>query len=188
MRLIRSFIAIDVNDPGVVNKIVQVQKEFVGLGAVVKFVEPENLHITIKFLGEIPESLVNKIIEVLFQINFEEFTIFLRGVGCFPNINRPKVLWIGVSQGAENLTEIHRMVDQALRKIGIRRDAGKFHPHVTIGRVKGGRTDKLGKRILNLKNIDIGIIHVNNIKLKKSTLTSKGPIYTTLHEKRAGFR
>ena len=111
MRLVRSFISIDVSDPGVINKIVQVQKEFAGLGAVIKFVEPENLHVTIKFLGEIPESLISEIVEALSQINFREFSAFLRGVGCFPNINRPRVLWIGFSQGTEDLIEIHRRVD-----------------------------------------------------------------------------
>lgn len=185
MERIRSFISIDIDDQSLLTKIIGVQESLSGLGAYIKFVEPENIHMTLKFLGEISIVLVEKIKEVLGQIDFEPFVMRIEGLGAFPNIRRPRVIWLGVTEGALKIVEIQRFLENRLVKLGFRRERGEFIPHITIGRVKGGNYERLRKRMIELKDITIGDFLVKSVRLKKSTLTSKGPIYETLYEKHA---
>lgn len=185
MERIRSFISIDINDQFLLTKIVRVQESLSGLGAHIKFVEPENIHMTLKFLGEISIVLIEKVKEVLGQIDFEPFIMRIEGLGAFPNIRRPRVIWLGVSEGASRIVEIQRFLEDRLVRLGFRRERGEFIPHITIGRVRGGNYERLRKRIVELRDLTIGDFLVNSVRLKKSTLTSKGPIYETLYEKHA---
>ena len=185
MEKIRSFIAIDIDDSTLINKIVALQDSLKGLGASIKFVEPQNIHLTLRFLGEITPFQVEQVKKILDTITFKPFTIRLEKLGTFPSISRPRVLWIGVSQGGEIVCRIQREIESQLRKLGFRKEKEEFIPHITIGRVRGGNLERLRKRILELQDTLIGDFEVKFIRLKKSTLTPRGPIYTTLYEKRA---
>jgi len=179
---IRAFIAIDIDDPTLISKMVNVQESLSELGARIKFVEPENIHITLKFLGEISSVLVERVKDILNQLTFEPFTIKIEGLGVFPNISRPRVIWLGVSEGASKVIEIQKFLEAKLIKLGFRKEREQFIPHITIGRVKGGNYERLRKKIVELKDVLIGNFLVNSVRLKRSTLTSRGPIYTTLLE------
>ncbi|MHA1506586.1 MAG: RNA 2',3'-cyclic phosphodiesterase [Candidatus Asgardarchaeia archaeon] len=185
--MIRSFISIDVEDKKIIDSIVKLEQEFSNVDARIKFVEPENLHFTIKFLGNVEEEKIplisSKLEEVIDQKKVSEFDVFLSGVGCFPSMSRINVIWVGVSEGYKKLSEIALGVEESLEKIGFKREKRKFSPHLTIGRVKAVFDRKsLIKKIEELKGIEIGRFKVTSIKLKKSILKPTGPIYETLYK------
>ena len=183
MEYIRSFIAIDVEDPILVERIEQVKNTILASKADLKPVERENIHITLRFLGNISLGMVDEIYRIMQNLDFKPFNIHLKGVGAFPKVSRPRVIWIGVKEGAEELKRIQKQLESELRRIGIRPEKEEFIPHVTIARVRSGRNrDRLAKILLELSDTDIGIMTVNSIRLKQSILTPKGPIYKTLRE------
>ena len=186
MEKVRSFISIDIEDPEIINKIVHIQREIEGLRvATVKYVEPENLHYTLWFLGEIPASLIEDVYRVMRDIKSKPFKLELRGVSAFPSISRPRVIWIGAGKGSDAMINIYRQLEGGLRGLGFKPDKRGFTPHLTIGRVKSiSNAPLLHKKLMELSDVEIGEVLVDRIRLKKSTLTPKGPIYTTLKEVR----
>lgn len=177
----RAFIAIDIGD-NVREKLVQAQDSIARTKAAkIKFVEPENLHITLKFLGEITEEQAEEIKEILQKIasKYKKHNVKVKGIGVFPNPNYIRVIWAGV-EGDEIIKSIASDIEKELRKLGFKKDKD-FVAHVTIGRVKFVK-DKIGLAVVlkELANEDFGIFTVDAIELKKSTLTPKGPIYETL--------
>jgi 2'-5' RNA ligase len=110
------------------------------------------------------------------------FPITLKGTGVFPNQNYMKVLWIGITDEG-NIETIARVIDEKLEPLGFKKENRGFSPHLTVGRVKTARNkDQLLKVIENYKAVEFLIQKVQSITLKKSELTPKGPIYTTLKE------
>jgi 2'-5' RNA ligase len=153
------------------------------VGGDIKPVEPENIHFTLKFLGEIPQSTVEEIKSCINQMDFHSFPIEVGGVGCFPNLHNPRVIWIGVSTGLDAFTKLSRALDDCLEGIGFRPEGERFTAHLTIGRVRSGRNKAaLMKKLGELLNAEVGGMIVGSVKLKKSVLTPRGPIYTTLQE------
>ena len=180
--MVRCFIAIDVDDQGITEKILKLQEELNSLDMKFKFVEPENIHLTLKFLGEITDSQVEKVKELLRDLKFSSFTLRFRGIGTFPNHSRPRVIWVGVSEGATEFSELAKRVDASLRKLGFPPETRGFKPHLTIARVKRGGGTALSNLIQAYSLEDFGTLKVNSVKLKRSTLTPRGPVYTTLYE------
>ncbi len=183
--LIRCFIAVDVEDPQVVAKIEDIQKQLAALGLKAKFVEPYNLHITIKFLGEIPRPLVDSVINGMAELRFSPFKIRLAGLGAFPRIERPRVVWVGVTEGAEELESVYQQVRRMLAKVRIQTREEEFTPHLTIARVKAPPPVRVIDFLKNSRELDVGMIEVTEVRLKKSTLTHRGPIYETLFSAKA---
>jgi len=183
---IRSFIAVDLDDVSIKQKIVSAQKDLEQTGADLKLVEPEIMHLTLRFLGEIPEPTVQKVREILDGVHFQPFEAQFSGLGAFPNLNRINVVWVGIVHGHEELRGIFEQVEPKLRQIGMAPDNKGFSPHLTIARVKSGRNKgALGEAVSKMKDLTFGSMPVTAVRLKKSTLTPKGPIYTTIHEARA---
>ncbi len=181
MAKFRGFIAIEVDS---FPKIIELENEIKNSGAMVKLVEPQNIHITLKFLGDTNENLIEKIEEILRTSvqDIKPFEISLRGAGFFPNQNYIKVIWIGI-ENTEQLGQIAYKIDDQTSKLGFDREKRKFSAHLTIARVKSAKNkDKLIQIIEKYKEIEFGKIIVNSIKLKQSELTPKGPIYTTLKD------
>ena len=171
----RTFIAIEINDQGVLNSIHKIQAE---LNIKAKPVELHNMHFTVQFLGEVSEEMVRKISDALNSIEFSTFSISFMGVGVFPKPSFPRVIWIGTNDGVNELEKLAEMIRTKLSQIGFHPDK-KFKPHVTIFRVKNkieGMSDKLEK----FSSYNFGKQTVSEIKLKKSELTPNGPIYTDL--------
>ena len=177
----RTFVAIEISNNQVIESIKKVQTE-ININA--KPVEEQNFHFTLQFLGEISEEMLKKIIDALNSIDFSGFTVNLRGIGAFPKPKFPRVIWIGTDDvGGEMLVELSEKVVNVLEPFGLRPDKA-FKPHLTIFRIKkkiGDITKELEKR----QSRDFGNQEVTNIKLKKSELTSNGPIYSDLLEVKA---
>ncbi|MFZ3059994.1 MAG: RNA 2',3'-cyclic phosphodiesterase [Candidatus Methanoperedens sp.] len=145
----------------------------------IKLVEPKQVHITLKFLGDIPEDNVETIASALSQVNCKPFEARIKGVGVFPKPAYIKVIWLG-AEG--NFDALHDEVERVLTPFKFEIDH-QFSPHATLARVKQLR-DKaaLFEKLKQLEDIDLGTINVGSISLKKSTLTPQGPIYETLRE------
>jgi len=181
MTQFRGFIAIDVKP---FSKIIDFENEIKKTGCNIKLVEPENIHITLKFLGDTQETIINDIEKILkaSTVEIKPFEIKLKGTGVFPNQNYIKVIWIGL-KNTDPITKIVKNIDTPLSEIGFQREKREFSPHLTIARVKTAKNkESLIRVIENFDNIEFGDINVDTIKLKKSELTSKGPIYSTLKE------
>ena len=179
MSQFRGFIAVDID---VFSKLLEFEKEIKETGANVKLVEPENVHITLKFLGDTDESRIDEIDKIMKDAvkEIDPFNIQLEGAGVFPNQNYIKVIWIGIKQG-EPIELIERKIDEQLSKIGFKKEKRGFSPHLTIARVKSAKgKDGILHVIEKYRDVQFVDIRVDSIKLKKSDLTPKGPIYTTL--------
>ncbi len=184
MEKIRAFISIDIDVPEIISKIVQIQKEIESLNAAkMKPVEPQNLHFTIRFLGNITSEQVDEIYKILQKVELEPFQLVVKGIGAFPSISRPRVIWVGAGDGSEKVVSIYDQIEKGLRKLGFKPEGKQYIPHCTIFRVKFvTKKPVLTKKLIDLANITLGSIEVNSVKLKRSQLTPKGPVYTTLRE------
>ena len=181
--MIRSFIAFDIEEPSVLERITEMQKILAETGANLKFVKPENVHITLRFLGNITSSMVDRIYEGMQKIQFTPFNVRIRGVGAFPKLRYPRVVWAGIGEGVNQLREIFEQLEPSLRSLGFAPDSKGFSPHLTIARVKSGRNKaELIKCLEENVNFEFGIVKACCLRLKRSNLTPKGPIYSTLRE------
>lgn len=181
MTLVRSFVAIDIDDAQILKRIEELQREFMRLGLDAKLVEKENLHITLRFLGEIPAARVEEVARSLSTLKFAKFQIWLSGVGVFPDLNRPRVVWIGVTKGSEELVRLAELVRSLVDRYAAHVEDREFTPHLTIARVKSGRgVEKLREFVKQKASADFGSFVVDKVKLKKSVLTPRGPIYSDI--------
>jgi RNA 2',3'-cyclic 3'-phosphodiesterase len=180
---IRSFVSIDLDDPQIRAGIESVTATLLNLGADLKPVENENIHITIKFLGSVDRIRVEKIKTALDNIHFQPFSLEVKGAGAFPNLNRISVVWIGLGKGWTNVEQIYEQSEQILSKEGFPREARGFSPHVTIARVRSSRRrDEIARLLQDLAGKDFGSFGVKTVRLKQSVLYPSGPKYTTLYE------
>lgn len=180
---VRSFIAVDLDDANVKERINRAQQDLERTGASLKIVHPDIMHLTLRFLGEIPQPAVQSVKEAMVGLHFQAFEVAFSGVGVFPNLKRISVVWVGIKQGHEQIADIFQALEPKLRKLGLPPDNKGFSPHLTIARVKSGANkDALAACVESMREVDFGRITINAVRLKKSTLTPRGPIYTTLHE------
>ena len=171
----RIFVAIEVSDKNVLNSIHKIQTE---LNIKAKPVELHNMHFTVQFLGEVSEEMIGKISDALNSIEFSSFSISFASIGVFPKPNSPRVIWIGTDDGVNKLEKLAEMIRSKLSHLGFSPDK-KFRPHVTIFRVKN-KIEDLPSKLEKFSSYSFGKQLVSEIKLKKSELTSTGPIYTDL--------
>lgn len=178
----RVFLAIDV-DNKIRNQIKEAIKQFPKEDFDIKFVEPENLHFTVKFLGEVYEDKLPEVQKLVSEAvkDFRSFRISLGNMGYFGNPSYVKVLWIDMKEGCETILELMKQMN---KKLGhIRREDFKSTPHLTIGRVKSGRNkDKLLHKIDEMSHMKFGEFDVKFVELKSSQLTKQGPLYRTLEQ------
>lgn len=180
---IRSFIAFDIDSELVLKRLLEVQNTLINTGANLKLVKPRNIHVTMRFLGNISPPMVDSIHEEMKKISFTPFEIELKGLGVFPSLRYARVVWAGIRRGADELTNVFNQLEPRLRSLGFKPDSKGFSPHITIARVKTGRHKaELIKCVGDLADYEFGIIKADCLKLKKSVLTPKGPVYTTLRE------
>ncbi len=149
----------------------------------VAWVNYESIHLTLKFLGSIENILVDPIIQRLEKatLDINPFIITLGDIGVFPNQNLPRVIWIGVKEGAEQICLLQKSVEDAINDLGFKSERGKFSPHLTLGRIKGlGSRGEVLRALHSLKGVEIGALEIVQVYLMKSKLTPKGAIYTEL--------
>ena len=183
MEMIRSFIAFDIDDENVVENLSKVQMLLLKTGADIKLVKPKNIHLTIRFLGGIPSTMIEKIYGEMSKVSFSPFDVEIKGLGAFPNLRRINVIWAGVKKGANELRNIYYQLEPSIQKLGLRPDNKGFSPHITIARVRTGRKrDELANIIREFENYEFGVVRARCLRLKKSVLTPQGPIYSTLKE------
>ena len=180
---IRSFLAFDIENDTVLNRFTSSQRRLIQTGADVKLVEPQNIHITIRFLGNITLETAEKIFDEMKQIHFTPFNVQIKGLGAFPNPNYPRVIWAGITTGADQLKNVFSQLEPQLQKLGFTPDTRGFSPHLTIARVRSGRNkQQLAEFLTKKANYEIGTVDARCLRLKKSALTPRGPIYSTLKE------
>ena len=184
----RTFIAIELPQK-IIGTLSALQNQLKNTQADVKWVAPENIHLTLKFLGEVDEKKIEKIIQALEETakDNQPFSIRLCALGAFPKINFPRVIWVGIDAGDEETKNIAFVLEEKLQKLGIPKEKRPFSSHITIGRVRSGiNREKLVKELDILQGK--GLLQENleflatKITLFKSTLTPKGPIYEILKE------
>ncbi|MDD2927886.1 MAG: RNA 2',3'-cyclic phosphodiesterase [Candidatus Omnitrophica bacterium] len=183
----RTFIAVELPQE-VKNKLAGLQELLKQSGADVKWIKPENIHLTLKFLGEIDEDKSAQVIRAIEDTarKSKQFRINLGSLGAFPKIELPRALWAGVDKGNKEITELAKELEEKIEKLGIPREERRFSSHITIGRVKSPlHKDKLAKVLKELedyfsgKNIEFTAA---KITLFKSTLGPGGPVYAALKE------
>ena len=183
MESIRSFLAFDIDSDFVRKKLTDVQASLVKTGADLKPVEPDNIHITVRFLGNVSPETVEKIFLSMEKLNFTPFDVKIHGVGAFPDVRYPRVVWAGINQGANDLRQIFSQMEPHLQALGFAPDPKGFSPHLTIARVRTGKNKvELAKYITDNMNFEFGVVRAKCFRLKKSELTPRGPIYSTLKE------
>lgn len=180
---IRSFIAFDIDNDSVVNRIASAQKLLIQTNADLKLVEPKNIHITVRFLGAINPEMIEKVYAAMKNVKFTPFNIQLTGLGVFPTTNYPRVVWAGITDGADQLKSIFEQLEPQIHDLGFAPDPNGFSPHLTIARVRSGANkQRLVDLVQRQENFDFGIIRADSLRLKKSQLSPRGPAYSTLKE------
>ena len=174
----RAFVAVEISNNDVLDSIKKIQNK---IDIEAKPVNLENLHFTLQFLGEITDEISKKVIDALNTIEFSSFKINLKGVGVFPKPKFPRVVWIGIDEnGGKMLIQLAKKVGKVLEPLGFSPDK-PFKPHITIFRIKK-KVGDITKELDDQKMADFGIQKIISFKLKKSELTSTGPIYSDLEE------
>lgn len=182
----RTFIAIELPSE-IKDSLSRLQEELKASNADVKWVEPNNIHLTLKFLGEIDDKKIEKITKIIDDTAREKnkFQMHISSLGAFPKIDFPRVIWVGVDTGDKETKGIADELEEKIAKIGIPKEDRPFSSHITIGRTRSSLNRE--KLVQDLKNkAELGgeklEFSVTKITLFKSTLTPHGPIYEVLKE------
>ena len=183
----RTFIAIELTEE-IRKTLEKLQEELKRSGADVKWVTPKNIHLTLKFLGDLNEKRLPQIKEALEEVakNNSAFPLRFSTLGAFPNMNSPRVIWAGIDQGDNETKAIAIELEEKIAKIGIPKEKREFSSHITLGRTRSDKNlDKLVKEIKRLENPWAGKnpeCLIKTITLFQSSLFPLGPTYTALKE------
>jgi len=183
----RAFIAIEL-PPAIKKELRLLQDQLKPLAAEVKWVKPENIHLTLKFLGEINEEKIGRIKELLVRVTGDKrrFVLALSSVGAFPKVRWPRVIWVGVEDKDNLASKLAAELEEGTDKLGIPREKRGFSAHITIGRVGSTNACKeLSEKIEGLKNWPEGKrleFGVDKLVLFKSTLAPGGAVYEAVKE------
>jgi len=144
----------------------------------VRWTEPDQIHLTLGFFGDVPENTELKLREKLSAIEFGAFFLPVNGVGAFSSKGTPKIIWIGVGKAHPHLFQIYKRVQEAALGVGIEPDLRPWHPHITIARCRDVSAQTLRKFLQSNAGFDAGMIRVDAFHLYSSILTPAGPIHT----------
>jgi len=180
----RLFVGIPI-PPELRHRAAQVLSKCARSGADVRWVRPANLHLTVRFLGEVGEETLESLKQSLAQAARESgpFTLELGGYGAFPKIERPRVLFVPLRRGADDLTRLAGAVDRALHETGFQDREEAFQPHLTLGRVRSHRpTDDAVRELHQVAPESLGRMKVKGFNLFESMLSAKAAEYRVLEE------
>ena len=153
----------------------------------IRWVPPDNIHLTLFFLGDVSESRIPAIREALAVVarNVLPLTFEVGGLGAFPNTHRPRVIWVGLEESTGRLALLHKAVNEALAEVGFEPDRRPFHPHLTLGRIRRGTDAGVVRRIgEGVAETEVGAVtaeQVEQMVLFRSDLGPSGAVYTALH-------
>ena len=178
----RAFLAFEAS-PTIVQNLLLVEQELKRTGADIKLVERENLHFTVKFFGEVPETAVKEIDRRVRMLPLSKMEVSVKGLGAFPDPRRPRVVWAGVSREEEPaVSQAGQRIIEALEGVG-ESDDRPYHPHITVARVRSPRNQEaLTAAIRGNSEKEFGRSTLATLKLKSSELTPQGPIYRDVRE------
>ena len=183
-KTIRTFIAIEL-PAKIIDGLKEIQDELKDGTNKVTWVKPENIHLTIKFLGDIAADKIDSIAGLLESAaaKSHSFDISVKGVGGFPTIDNPRVLWVGIEEGNVNLSALYNNIEYALSAIDFAKEERPFKPHLTLGRIKFLKDKKgLKERIERFKDTTLGEYMVDGICLFQSRLTTEGAVHIKLEK------
>lgn len=180
----RAFLAIELNDY-VVDKIVKTQHKLENpeFGKI-KMVEADNMHLTVKFFGDIDDSKLKQIIRCINYVkdDFNAYTSKAVGIGAFPSTHNPRVIWTTLKDKDDETVKLLKSLDVEFSNLGFKKEKS-YKPHITLGRVKSLKNKNMLYETLNdVKGEYYGKVNVDKLVLKSSTLTPTGPIYETVEE------
>ena len=176
----RAFIAIDLPE-SVKSFLSEAQEALKSYGFGVKWVQPQNIHLTLKFLGDTATADTDKIAEAmtLAAMNCPIVSLTAKGIGVFPNVRRPRVIWAGLNGRVQTLANLQQTLNAHLANLGFATDTRAFKSHLTLGRVKGKiALDKMIAAIDNLKEFGSESFETREVILFKSELRPSGAVYT----------
>ncbi len=186
---VRTFVAAEVSS-AVLDDAAKLIDMLRSADADVKWVDPKNQHLTLKFLGDVSLEEVAQVCRATARATakVEPFELEIRGAGAFPSLARPRTLWIGAGDGEPDMITLHKHVDHALNKLGYRKDARSFHPHLTLGRVRRGgpEINALGQLIDEKADFVAGRITVRQLVIFSSHVGPTGPKYEVLGRAKLG--
>ena len=146
--------------------------------------DPTQSHVTLKFLGTVPDqrlsALTNALSRAIETTPVEPFTATVGGLGAFPSIDYIRVVWLGVREGAAEMTALHDAVESATVELGFSPESHDFTPHVTIARMEHAGGKELVQETLRTANPTVGEFRVSDVRLTESVLTDDGPVYSTV--------
>lgn len=186
METIRAFIALELT-PEVQRQLAHIQNELKKSGADVKWVKPDGIHLTLKFLGNISLQLIEEVKKVIEQLakSYKPLKLKVGRLGAFPKIDYPRVIWVGINQ-QDQLLKLARALEELLLPLGFLREKRLFTPHLTLGRVRSAHNRNQLKELLSSIAFPQIVMQAEKLILFKSTLTPEGAIYQPLHQAKLG--
>jgi 2'-5' RNA ligase len=184
MNSMRAFIALDLA-PGSRQAIAKVIRRLEPRFPGVKWVNAEQLHLTLHFLGDVLFSDINQVCAAAKQAaeNIPPFSIHLKSLGAFPDAHRPRVIWVGVESGHPQLVELQSALKRPLGEMGYPSDKNVFKPHITIGRIKRwGELEGLDEELTKYEQAEFGVTAVDDLVVYESQLNRSGPEYSVISE------
>lgn len=177
----RTFIAVELPE-NIKKRIEEVQNPLKKTDSFVSWVKPGNVHVTLKFLGEVTENRLEEIYSgtVKALSGARSFNLRLKNLGCFPNLTRPRVVWVGVDKGEEKLSEMQKRIEEELYKVGFPKEERKFSAHLTIGRVKSPKNIEKLVELIEKTDFETEEVKVKEVMVMKSQLHPLGAIYTPM--------
>src|SRR5262245_21236577 len=179
--LIRTFIAIELPD-SIKQKMEKLENQRRGLGAQVRWVRPANVHLTLKFLGGVPQHKIDAVSQATERACHETaaFELEVGGTGCFPSAKSPRVLWVGLASLPESLVLLYTSLEQELASLGFEREKRRFAPHLTIGRLRSPRNGaELAQKLIGI-GFESEKFVAREVMVMRSQLKPTGSIYTPL--------
>jgi 2'-5' RNA ligase len=177
----RLFVSVDLDE--LTEEVRAVQDRLEGATGL-NFTDPEQAHLTLKFLGDTDPDRVPELREELAAAVADSgvgpFTAEFGGLGVFPQLDYISVVWLGVWQGSEELTRLHEAIEERTVAMGFDPEDHDFTPHVTLARMNHAGGKELVQEVVTSEDPDAGTLHVEEVRLTESTLTAEGPEYTTV--------
>lgn len=182
----RVFLSVHIVDEPLLSRISNIQRRLDQEAAKLKLVEKDSIHFTLRFFGDTSLSRIEDMRRVLETMSFDPFSISITGVGAFPSSRRPNVIWVGVNQNAERMTELKNRIDSLLVNLGYPPEKN-FKAHATIARVRFLQNrERMLANLESLAKESVGTMTVSAFQMTKSTLKPSGPLYEALWEVSTG--
>jgi len=177
--VIRTFVCIQIPQ-SIKNRIGELQDELRKTGGSVSWTRPSNIHLTLKFLGGVPASRIERVSKAVEHaaIAISPFEIEVAGAGCFPSVRNPRVLWIGLTNVPDIMNELYSSIESELAREGFEREKRKFSPHLTIGRIRTPGTGAPVAEQLIARGFEPERFTATEVIVMRSDLKPTGSIYT----------